>query len=97
MQTIETQIQDFIKSHFDFEGEPVGAYASIGGSIGSIRIAHTDHRTIPRCWNLMAKLEHFLMDLTGGDLLDITVHLLCNQYDLSGTEHYTFTITFTIE
>ena len=73
-------------------------FASVGDACGYIRIQSYDQGAIiPACWNLMAELDHYLMELTDGDITDIKTHLHCNQYDPSGDEFFSFTINFTIE
>lgn len=73
-------------------------FASIGDATGIIRIQSNDQGAIiAACWNLMADLDYYLMDLTDCDITDIKVHLHCNQYDPCGNEFFSFTINFTIE
>ena len=70
-------------------------FVSIGDASGLIRITSNDQGAlIPACWNTMADLDHFLMGLLDADIIDIKVHLNCNQYDSEGNEFFTFTINF---
>jgi len=95
MQTQNEMLTQFLNGKLS-QFDPL-IFASIGNATGYIRIqSHNQMDLIPACWNLMADLDLYLMDLTECDITDIKVHFHANQYDPSGNEFFSFTINFEI-